>query len=308
MYIGIQTSARTSAASSSDDGKFFKAHRSGIYVWDRRSQVVGGSDFFPTPGAKEIRNVFVTSTGDVAALTVGNSGFGEIRELTGNQYGVVHTLEREAYPAQRRGISQADGFTIWQGTNGIWYAYGQVVPGEPKAVYKMGTASGLTNFDYPGAIYVGNDDSSNNEMAVYFGWSDTGPGHNISKWYPNGEGTIDTNAQQAHQGDVYTKVYQLPGLSTIQYIRGFHMPGTTDNATVAATLKCYINQKTTPEWTKNLTFADLARGWFEKEWNMPNINFIQFEIEWATGITINNDTYRPIYLEVETQDEGRNNT
>jgi len=308
MYIGVQTSKRTSASDDTDDGKFFTSHRSGIYVWDKRSQIANGSDFIPTPGAKEIRNVFETSTGDVAALTVNSSGFCEIRELAGNQFGVVHTLEREAYPAQRRGISQAGNFVIWQGTNGIWYAYGQVAPGEALALYKIGTASGLTNFDYPGAIFVGNQDTTNNEMAVYFGWTDTGPGYNISKWYPNGEGTIDSNAQQANQGDVYTKVYQLPGLSTIQYIRGFHMPGSTSNATVAATLKCYTNQSSTPAWTKNLTFEDLARGWFEKEWNQPNVNFIQFEIEWATGITINSDIYRPIYLEVETQDEGRINT
>lgn len=308
MYLGMQTAERTSASDSTDDAQFFTSHRSGIYVWDRRSQAIGGSDFFPTPGAKEVRNVFQTSTGDIAAITINNSGFCEIRQLSGNQFAPVQTFEREGYPTHRRGISKAGNFSIWLGTNGVWYAYGQVAPGEPLVLIKMGYAGGLTNFDYPGAIFVGNEDSSNNEMAVYFGWTDTGPAYKVSKWYPNGEGTIDTNAQQAHQGDVYTKVYQLPGLSTIQYIRGFHMPGSTDDATVAATLKCYTNQSTTAAWERNLTYADLARGWFEKEWNQPNVNFIQFEIEWATGITIGNDTYRPIYLEVETQDEGRINT
>jgi hypothetical protein len=52
----------------------------------------------------------------------------------------------------------------------------------------------------------------------------------------------------------------------------------------------------------------LERGWFEKEWNQPNINFLQFEIEWATSPTIGADTYRPMYLEVEDADEGRTNT
>lgn len=306
MYIGVQTSTRTDAAADDDDN-FFGAHRAGIYVWDRRSQIAGNTDFFPCPGAKEIRNIFTTSTGDIAALTVGNSNFTELRQLSGNQFAVIQTMEKEAYPAQRRGISQAGNFTTWLGKNGYWYAYGQVTPGEPLALYKIGNTASLTNFDTPGAIYVGHEDSTNNQMAIYAGWSDTSTGEFISKWYPNGEGTLDSNAQQAVQGDVYTKVYQLPSFSTIKYIRGFHMPGSTSNATVAATIKCYINQSTTAAWEKNLTFEDLERGWFEKEWNQPNVNFIQFEIEWATGITINADTYRPMYLEVQTGDEDRIN-
>ena len=167
----------------------------------------------------------------------------------------------------------------------------------------MKTILGLTDYSKPGAIFVGNKDTSLNEMAVYFSWTDTGPGYNISKWYPNGVGSIDSVSQIPHVGNVYTKVHQLAGLSTIQYVRGFHIPGgTNDDNTVSGTLKCYTNMSDTPAWTRNITYDDLARGWFEKEWNMPNINFLQFEVEWATGIQMGTNTYRPMYIEVETQD------
>lgn len=305
MYIGVQTSER----STSLDDKFFGAYRSGVFVWDRRSQVLGGTDFFPTPGAREIRNLFTSSTGDVVAITVNNSGFSEIRQLSGNQYVVVQTMEKGAYPESRRGISQVGNFSVWLGYNGIFYAYGSVAPGEPLRLYKIGTAAGLTNFSAPGAIFVGNKDTSNNELAIYFGWTDSGPGYNMSKWYPNGEGTIDSNAQKAGQGDAYTRVQQLAGLSTVQYIRGFHMPGGSDgDATVAGTLKCYVNQSSTPAWSHSITYDDLYKGWFQKEWNKPNVNFLQFEVEWNTTPTLGSNTYRPIYLEVETQDEGRINS
>lgn len=303
MYIGVQTSDR----SSSLDTKFFNAHRSGVFVWDRRSQVLGGSDFFPTPGAKEIRNLFTSSTGDVLAITVNNSGFCELRALSGNQFAVIQTMEKGAYPESRRGISQVGNFTVWLGYNGIFYAYGAVAPGEPLRLYKIGTAAGLTSFATPGAIFVGNKDSSANELAVYFGW-DTGAAYNISKWYPNGEGTIDSNAQKAGVGNVYTRVQQLPSLSNVLYIRGFHMPGGSDgDATVAATLKCYTNQSSTAAWSLDLTYDDLFRGWFEKEWNKQNVNFLQFEVEWNATPTLGSSTYRPMYLEIETKDEGRIN-
>lgn len=305
QYIGVQTSERSTTL----DTNFFNAYRSGVYVWDRRSQIMGGSDFFPTPGAKEIRNLFTSSTGDVVAITVGNSGFTELRELSGNQFAVVQTLEKDAYPESRKGISQVGNMSIWLGRNGIFYAFGAVAPGEPQRLFKIGTAAGLTDFSLPGAIFVGNKDSSNNELAVYFGWSDSGPGYNISKWYPNGEGTIDSNAQKANQGNVYTRVQQMPGLSTIQYIRGFHMPGGADgDATVAGTLKCYVNQSSTASWSRSITYDDLYKGWFEKEWNKPNVNFLQFEIEWNSTPTIGSSTYRPMYLEIQTQDEGRINS
>ena len=173
---------------------------------------------------------------------------------------------------------------------------------------KIGSATGLSGTFKPGAIYSLNENSSLNELGIFFGWKDDST-FNVSKWYPNGEGTIDSISQVPHIGNVYTKVQQLPGLSTVQYIRGFHMPGGTDgDATTAANIKCYVNQSSTPAWTKAVTYDDLYKGWFEKEWNKPNVNFLQFEIEWDVTNAIGSNTYRPMYLEIETQDEGRINT
>ena len=206
-YLGLQTSEITSATDTDDDNKFFGAHRAGVFIWDRRSQIAGGSDFYPAPGAKEIRSVFTTSTGDVAAITVNNSGFTELRLISGNHYMPIHTMEREAYPATRKAVTQIGNMTVWLGNNGYWYAYGQVAPGEKMELYKIGSATGLSGTFKPGAIYSLNENSSLNELGIFFGWKDDST-FNVSKWYPNGEGTIDSISQVPHIGNVYTKVQQ----------------------------------------------------------------------------------------------------
>lgn len=309
MYIGVQTSDRTDYTDKTDDSKFFNAFRAGVYVWDKRSQVTASTDYFPAPGAKEIRNIFVTATGDIAAITVNHEGFTEIRQLVGNQMGVIKTLGKEAYPPTRRGVVQLSNMSVWLGNDAIWYGYGSVEPGGVIGVFKLGSAKAITdgNTEDLGSIYLGNESTG---PAIYLGYIETAaPANYLAKWHPYGEGTISSNAQvEETSQEVYTKVFQLPGLSTVRYIRGFHLPGTVNSAAnVKGTVKCYINQSSTPEWTKPITETDVARGWFEKEWNKPNINFIQFSINWA-GETIDTTTYRPMYLEVEYADEGRINS
>ena len=117
----------------------------------------------------------------------------------------------------------------------------------------------------------------------------------------------DSLAQNPAQGDVYTKLYTLPSLATVKYIRGFHIPGATTGSTTQATVKLYFNQNTSADMTFTITLDDVERGWVDWEINKPNVNFIQMEIEWATATTINSDTYRPMYFEVEYADEGRIN-
>lgn len=171
MYMGIQSSERTSSL----DHKTFPAKRIGVFSWDRRSQVMGATDFYPCPGAKEIRSVFTSSTGDPMAITVGNSGFAEIRGISGNQFAVLHTLEKGGYPQHRRGVSQVDNMTVWLGLNGIFYVYGQIAPGTDAQLYKIGTMAGqVVSGATPttGPIFVGHSETTEPRSAIIFGWKD----------------------------------------------------------------------------------------------------------------------------------------
>ncbi len=303
MYIGIQSTNKTTAS----DPRYFKTDKIGVYVWDRRSQIQGASDFYPCPGAQEIKSVFTSSTGDVKLITKGNSGFGEIRGISGNQFAVLHTFEKEGYPKSRRGVSQVDNMTVWLGANGIFYAYGSITNSEKPQLYKIGNmTAGVSGTLSSGPIFVGHEEATEPRIGVLFGWSDTSPQIKVQKWYPNGEGTIGV-AQQALQGDIYTKVYTLPSLSTIKYIRAFHKKGTGSGSTTQATIKCYYNMSTTAAWSKVVTLDDTARGYWSKEINKNDVSFVQFEIEYPASHTISDNSYYPMYMEIEYADEGRIN-
>lgn len=305
MYIGVQTSNNTSTV----DNRYYTAKRSGIYIWDRRSQVLGGTDFYPTPGAQEIKKLFTSSDGSVKAITVGGTGFTEIRAASGNQFAVIHTLDREAYP-DRRGISQVDGLSVWLGANGIFYAFGSVAPGEPERLYKIGDMSAEANAGLvTGPVFIGHEESTEPRVAVVFGWSDNDPSYTVQKWYPNGDGTISSTAQLANAGNVYSLLTPLPSFSNVRYINIFGIPTETNSADTIATVKIYFNQSTTAWAEKVITKADMNKGYYEIPVNKQNVNFVQVEIEWSTTEVLGADTFRPMYAEVDIQDEemgGRN--
>lgn len=296
MYFGVQTSDKT----TSSDGRTFPANKIGIYVWNRRSQILGGSDFYAAPGAREIKKVFLSSDGSVKAITIGNSGFTEIRGISGNQFAVIHTLEKNAYPSSKRGLSQVDQLSMWLGANGLWYAFGSIVPGEPQRLYKIGDMTGEANSGLvTGPILIGHEEASEPRMSVVFGWEDSDPSYIVQKWYPNGDGTINSVAQTGNSGNVYTQAIPLPPLSNIRYIYIMGAPTSTDNTDDIVNVKIYFNQSTTPWATKNITKADMNKGYFEIPVNKQNINFVQVEIEWPTDETLGADTFRPSFAVVD---------
>lgn len=462
MYLGIQTTNRT----SSTDGKTFGANKIGVYIWDKRTQVQGQTDFYPCPGAREIKSVFTSSTGDVLVITISNSGFTEIRGISGNQYAVLHTFERNGYPPSRRGISQVDNMSVWCGANGIYYAYGSITNSQKRQLYKIGTMAGeVENNLTMGPIFVGHEEDNEPRISIISGFSGTTPAltetvldenstattsgviissggtysargqsffgeggylervtfslnksggsptgtvtaklyrasdialmatstavsitdlpateddysfdfsssnfelvdgeeyvvvvdatnvtsgsitmwssasshsgqgwnrttldvwstysedfafavyHKIPasfmiKWYPNGDGTIDSVAQKPNQGNIYTKVYTIPSLGTIKYLRLLMAPGVSTGTTVIANLKCYYNQSATAAWTKAITLDDIHKGWKNIEINKNDVNFIQFEIEYVDTITLGDSDFKPMYIELEYDDEKRIN-
>ena len=296
MYIGIQTSTRT----DDTDNDYYSAANIGVFVWNRRSQIFGGTDFFPAPGAKEIKKVFRSSDGTIKIITVGNSGFTEIRGINGNQYAVLHTLERDAYPVSRKSVGFFNNLTIWTGLNGITYGYGSIAPGNPEQLYKIGDISGEANDGFePGPIFVGNNNAEPSS-AILQAWSDDDPSYVVSKWYPNGDGTISTVAQTGNAGNVYTKVYAFGFPTIVNFAHVYFVPQAGGDDTTAATVNVYFNHNSTADKSFTITTKDLAKGYvYIPLGGQRNVFAIQFEIEWATVITLGTTDFLPYLISVD---------
>lgn len=303
MYIAIQSSNRK----EEEDDKYFKADRIGVFVWNRRSRLFGGTDFYPAPGAKEMKKVFLSSDGTVKAITVGNSGFTEIRAASGNEYRVIHTLGKNAYPVSRRSVSQVNGMNVWMGLDGVFYAYGSISPGQPDQLYKIGAISTESGFS-PGPIFVGHEEASEPRLAILQAWSDGTPTLKLQKWYPNGDGTISTVNQTAHIGNVFTKVERFPAISKVRSFQVFFAPASGgDKGTTAASIKVYFNHYETSYMTMPISQADLAKGYIDFTIGAENVFAIQFEIEWNTTETLGNYDFVPSQIVVDYEMTDRRN-
>jgi hypothetical protein len=297
MYIGLQSSVRTiPTTAASKDYKYFPANTAGIFVWDRRSQVTGSTDFVICPGAKEIKALFTGHDGSVYAITESNSGFGEIRTASGNQFAVIQTFERFGFPRDRHAVKTiASGLAIWAGANGIIYAYGSIAPGTKPALYKIGKHStGVDDNVKIGNLFVGHEESAAPRIAALIG-VDSG----LKKWYPNGAGTISSVVQTANQGNVYTKVELLPPNTNVNHLKVFGIPTTTATTDDIANVKIYFNLSSTPWATKVITKKEMNKGYYEVQINKQNIFAVQIEVEWPTDETIGSDTFCPMYALID---------
>ena len=296
MYLGINDVTTTS------DGRYNPAREIGVFIWNKRSQVFGGTEFYRAVGAKQIKKVFLSSNGDVKIITIGNSGQCEIRALSGQQFAVIHTFEQDGFPVGRNSVSQLNGLTTWTGKNGIKYAYGNVEVGEAEQLYKIGDESGEYGANpIQGAMFVGNENTAQLQSAMLTAWKDDA-GNKVQKWYPHGEGIINTVAQKALVGNAYSKVYEFPIPISVQWGHLYFLPIAGGDTTAVATVKVYYNKSATAGATFNLTSKDLAKGYFYMLLGEKNVFAIQVEVEWNNTQTLGSFDFQPKNLIVEYND------
>ena len=299
MYIGVQSDS----ISGNTDYRVYSESVVGIYVWDRQSTVVGTRDFIPLYGVRDIRKIFVhEKNGEVMALCIGDDRFVQLRSITRNGT-LVATLGISAYPETRDSLKAINGNTVWLGADGITYMYGRVSPEDDDDIYKIGDISGqVTGAFTTGAIFVGNEDSSQSRNSILISYTDT-VADAVKRWYPHGVGTISSNAQKAHTGNIYTLVQLLPFLSTVHSINVFCLPGTNTGSTTVGTIKIYFNQSQTPSITKTITQSDTARGYIPIQIGKSYINSIQLEFEYDTSLTLGTDDFIPYQAVVDFERE-----
>lgn len=289
MYIGVQTSPRSGATTT----RAFNGDVCGVYVWDRLSTVVRTRDFIPLPGAREIRKVFQTREGDVRAITINNDRKVEIRVLTNSAFKVTYELDESAYPPYRDSLSYMNNHVIWMGVDGLIYALGKTSPSDAEGLYIIGDMTTFSTGAFTAGIIVPvNEPASGNQQAVYVSFLD-GSTSKMIKWYPHGVGTINSVAQKANQGNVYTGVKYLPLLSDVKDMVIYCAPGTNTTTDTVATVKLYFNQSATAGMTKTITKKDVSRGYIHIDIGKSFINAIQAEIEWDTSLTMGTDDFTP---------------
>jgi hypothetical protein len=290
-YLHIAISSTTTDSSS----RMFSASTCGVYIWDRLSTVARTRDYYALEGVREVKKIFLSKTGDVMLITVGNSGFCEIRKMSNGSFPVVQKFEKLGYPKYRSSVSMVDGMVTWQGANGIIYAYGAVETGNEDALFKIGNISGNASGTFAsGVTYTGGTTA----LATYQSWRD-GTTNKLSKWYPNGEGTISSVVQVANAGNVYYPVTLLPALSTVNHINIYNLPIPTSDATAMGTLKIFFNQSATAWATKSITKADLAKGVKFIPVNKQYVNSVQIQVIWDTSATLGDENWYPVMAEID---------
>jgi hypothetical protein len=302
LHIALHS---TRGATASDDDRTFNGDVTGVYIWDRQSTVLRTRNFIPMHGVREISNLFVDPDGDVLAIVINNSRFAELRMLVNGRFKKIASMETDAMPRYRKSVDIINNAVIWQGINGMIYAYGAVETTSDKELYIIGDVSGEAAGTFKsGTLLVGHEQSGDPRQGVFLTFTDNGTAK-VVKWYPNGEGTIDSNAQNPHQGDIYTLVQPLDAFSTVHEIDLFMIPGTNTGSTTVANLKIYFNQSSTPWATKAITQDDIARGFKEIPVNKPNVSFVQLEIEYVTSHTLGTDDFVPMYAQIMHEKEPR---
>lgn len=295
MYIGLQSSKRDIPTGlASINYKHFPAGICGVYVWDKRSQVVGGSDFISCPGAMEIKSLFRSYNGSIMAITISNSGFSELRALNGNQFEVVQTFETTGFPRTRRAVTELySTMTVWLGANGFIYAYGKVAPGEPAALYKIGNFGNGVATDYIfSAIFAGDKYSTNPRTALLF-TSQISGATTLKRWFPNGQGTLNSVAQTSYVGEVFTKVNYIPPLSTVREITIYCSPTTTSTDSTIATINLYFNHGSQVAMAKTITDTEAAKGYVTLHVNKHNINSVQLGISYPSRTITGSTEFQP---------------
>lgn len=302
VYIAIESSSL-----DNPDYRTFPANTIGVYSWDYQSILESIRNYYPAPGARNIKRIFLNSEGELRLITIGENRFTEVRGLSGGKFQVLFTLGLSSYPANRDSLNYIDNMVTWIGADGFMYALGKVIPNGKEGIYKIGDTNGNAVGTYtPGIITIGNKESTQSRDGILISYKDSTSGNKLVKWYPHGVGTINSVAQTANAGNVYTLVLQLPTLAKINYVRFFHAPIGTQSATTRGTIKTYLNQSTVLARTDTVTAKDIATGYMYIKLGQAlqaNVFALQFALSWpTTGAMSTSTDWMPRFVEVDYEE------
>ncbi len=296
LWVAIQSSTPTGFGGGTNYTVPSLSNICGIYIWDRKSTVSGTSNFISISGVRDIRRLYTTEGGELRMITISSDGFTQIRRYNGNTFEVMVELGIKAYPVFKDSVAVTGQFVTWLGRDGIIYSHGRLVEGEPEGLYIIGDITSETGTNpSPGAIMmIGTGGYLGVEKEIWFCSEDsTQSAIYPRKFSPNLEGYAP------NIGDVYTPVKLIPKLSTVSTIDVFCAPTTNTGTTETATISVYTNMSTTPFKVHSVTKDQTTRGYIRIPIDKPFVNSVQLKISWNPSVVIGDDTFLPMYAEVD---------
>ncbi len=301
-YIAIEDSKL-----ATPEYRTFPANTIGVYAWDYQSILSTIRNYYPAPGARNIKRIFLNSTGDIRLITIGEDGFAELRGLSAGKFQVLYKMGLNSYPSKRDSIGYMNNMVTWLGADGYTYLLGSIRPDTKEALYKIGDTTGLQVGTFtPGVMLVGNSTTTQSRDGIFISYKDTSSGNKLVHWYPHGVGTVNSVAQKGNAGNVYPIVIEFPTLVKVNYIRVYHAPVGTTSATVQGTLKTFVNQSTTLSRTDSITGADIVKGYKYIKFGQAlqsGVFALQLEIVWPTTTTLSTTTdWMTRMIEIDYED------
>jgi len=270
----------------------------GVYVWDRISKVTTKASFIPVRNALAIRKLYITSTGELHIIAYSSQKTMQILKFNGIGFDVVSELPWQALPVYRDSVGQSGDLVIWMGSNGIIYAFGKPSYGENDGLYILGdTTSYAVGATGGSAIIVGGL-KPNSTTVTYEGVRFGLVNYTTAVPY-SANFNIHESGYNSTSGDAYTPVTPIPKLSTVSTIDIFCVPTTNTGTTETATISVYTNMSTTPFKVHSVTKDQTTRGYIRIPIDKPFVNSVQLKISWNTSVVIGDDTFLPMYAEVD---------
>lgn len=285
----------------------------GVYVWNRYSGVIQMRDYIPVVGIRQIKKIYISPDNALRMITVSSTGITQIRQLNGTSFEVIKELGIGAAPQYHDSLTVDEDKTIWLGSDGTLYCHGRVRPGTEEILTKLfqakapsaNTTDGFTKNIEAGAVFFGYTSSTpvsgyrQDRQCLTIAYREgQGSGSFVVKQIMPFDISIGSSAQAQMASDIYTLVKYLPGLAQVNYLHLTFLPAAISGSTVAATIKVYRDQQTTPINTTDITYDDISRGFKYIKVGKTDVHAIQLEIEYPASITFAN-TFFPAYAVVD---------
>ena len=253
----------------------------GVYIWNRQSSFFNTSDFIPVIGVREVRNIHVAPNGKIRIFCISADRKTQLREFDGTQFKTIKELPPLSSPNYEDSVTIVNNFTVWLGNDGkLWY-YGCEKPGDKDILFTAVRVSTDSNFIGGSIAFTQQQDfSSGGKHGFYLSFSESGT-ETMKKSYPFALSTVSGANPVKAQGDIFTATKYLPRLCNVKFIDIFMAQKNQSSSltTIEATIKIYFNGSSTVWASKNITRADINKGYISIDINKPYINAIQLEIE-----------------------------
>lgn len=288
----------------------------GIYVWNKQSSFYNSSDFIQLPGVVDIRAIWVSSCGDLRIIALESSGEASLRVWNGTRFEVVTYLPFGAMPITQKSLYVHGSFTYWLGNDGLIYAYGSDIPKiagnilslQVENLYILGQY--VTNGQdtvIGSSLVIGSTSAGDAPPSSYkptdvfwIGYATATNNGFLKTFYPYAVNTVGGNNQARHAGNIFYPVKILPTLSTVKHVN-IVMARIESLATptqVESVISFYFNNSAIATFTKNVTRADISKGYISIEVNKPFVNSIQMSIAHNTNSNVGVADFSPAYAEV----------